>query len=725
MSSTSYACAANSNATKHPLDPLTSDEISVISKLLLQNMARKYNQEKVALKFVSSALLPPPKHIVLAYLGIPLDAGSKPEPPMTIVRRAEIELIDVLRGYAYHAELELVDDTWVLYKLDQLSEGVHPLITLDELLACEEVVRNDPIVQKLAKDVGVEPDQIRCDGWSIGFDDRFPQAKRIQQALVFARLYDHDNLYAHPLDFVPVIDANAKVLLHVDFPPHYNKTANGHVLPVSTTAAPRTVGSIDKAFADAKRERIRPPLKSFDFLPDLMKTTEEGGFKPREGLKPLLISQPEGVSFKLDGHVLEWQGWKMHVAFGQREGLVISTITFEDRGEIRPIFYRLSLGEMVVPYGAPEHPHPRKFAFDSGEYGIGMMANELSLGCDCVGHIQYLPGAFIGNSGNPIVVKNVICIHEEDAGVLWKHTDYRVGGRSQTVRRRRLVVSMVCTLANYEYIWNYMFYQDGSIEFEVRLTGILQVYVANDGEPNPHGTTVAPGVNAHYHQHLFSLRIDPMIDGVKNSLVETDVMPLPDAPTGSAMNHAGNAFIARDTVITTAGGRDWEYSTDRKWKIVNPGKTHYSSGKNKGYTIVTKSGATPFMLRPDSWVAKRATFATKSLWVCKDVEGEDTGTVRMWPAGKYVPQTWDSPEDSIGNWTKSGESVDGEDILVFVTIGTTHIPRPEDWPVMPVDHVNVMFKPNSFFDKNPSMDVPGANDQNSVLVDGDAQRCHT
>ena len=193
--------------------------------------------------------------------------------------------------------------------------------------------------------------------------------------------------------------------------------------------------------------------------------------------------------------------------------------------------------------------------------------------------------------------------------------------------------------------------------------------MARDGEPNPHGTTVAPRINAQYHQHLFSFRIDPMIDGLGNSLVETDVIPLPDEPTGSVANHAGNAFIARDTIIRTAGGRDWDYTTDRKWKIINSAKTHYSSGKNVGYTIATKSGATPIMLRPDSWVAKRAAFATKSIWVCKDVEAKDFGTVRMWPAGKYVPQAREPPEDSIGNWVKGEEPVENEDILVFVTLG--------------------------------------------------------
>ena len=116
---------------------------------------------------------------------------------------------------------------------------------------------------------------------------------------------------------------------------------------------------------------------------------------------------------------------------------------------MRPVFYRLSIAEMVVPYAAPEFPHPRKFAFDSGEYGMGTMANDLSLGCDCLGTIHYLPGCFVAHDGSAIKIKNAICIHEEDDGLLWKHTDYRPGGKSFAARSRRLVVSMCCTLANY------------------------------------------------------------------------------------------------------------------------------------------------------------------------------------------------------------------------------------------------------------------------------------
>ncbi|KAG6887953.1 hypothetical protein C0992_010056 [Termitomyces sp. T32_za158] len=424
---------------------------------------------------------------------------------------------------------------------------------------------------------------------------------------------------------------------------------------------------------------------------------DDKDFKFRDDIKPLHIVQPQGVSFKMNGHELEWQNWKMHISFTQREGIALSTITYNDHGEIRPIIYRLSLAEMVVPYGAPEYPHPRKFAFDSGEYGMGTMANELSLGCDCLGQIHYLPGAYVRNNGSAAIIKNVICIHEEDAGVLWKHTDYRPGGRSQTVRRRRLVVSMVCTLANYEYIWNYHFYQDGSIEFEIRLTGILNVYIADKDETNPYGTVVAPGINAQNHQHLFSVRIDPMIDGLSNSVVESDTIALPDAPTGSAANFAGNAFLSKETVLTTEAGRPFDWAKERRWKIINGARKHHASGKNVGYSIGMKGGATPVMAHHDSWAAKRAAFVTNALWVCRDVEGPKGS--RMWPAGKYVPQTRVEPEDSVGKWVEGRQNADNEDILVYVTV---------------VEHLNVTLKPNSFFKANPSMDVPGTYDLTSV-----------
>ncbi|SJL15663.1 related to peroxisomal amine oxidase (copper-containing) [Armillaria ostoyae] len=693
---------------KHPLDPLTPDEIAAVTFTVRSHVASK--TEIKAIKFITCSLLPAPKKAVLAYLGISLTPGGKPEAPIPIVRKAEVDFLDIVNGHSYNVLLALGDGKWSIQAFERLSEGVQPQISVEELVACEKVVKNDPRVQQLAKEVGVLPEQIFCDGWAIGYDDRFPHTRRVQQAFVFARYSEHENLYAHPLDFIPVIDSNTDKVIHIDFPYHYKPSDEKGALTAQSAKFPELS---EDSFAVANRPRIPPPKKSFDFLPDLMEKNE-GGYKPRDDIKPLHIVQPEGVSFKMNGHELEWQNWKMHISFTHREGIALSTVTYNDNGEIRPILYRLSLAEMVVPYGAPEYPHPRKFAFDSGEYGMGTMANELSLGCDCVGQIHYLPGSYVAHDGSAVIVKNVICIHEEDSGVLWKHTDYRPGGRGQTVRRRRLVVSMVCTLANYEYIWNYQFYQDGTIELEARLTGILQVYVAQDGEKSKYGTLVAPNVNAQYHQHLFSVRVDPMIDGLNNTVIESDVLPIPEAETGSAENFAGNGFLTQETVLKKEAGRPYDWEKERRWRIVNPARQHYSSGKDVGYVVAMKGGITPMFARKDGWALKRAAFCNYPIWVCRDVEDEQGS--RMWPAGKFVPQTRDSPADAIDSWVKGEQNIENEDILVYLTIGTTHIPRPEDWPVMPVEHLSITLKPQSFFTMNPSMDVPGTRDPRSVAA---------
>ncbi|KAI0698993.1 peroxisomal copper amine oxidase [Cytidiella melzeri] len=711
---------------RHPLDPLTPEELVAVSLSV-----RKYTVAKTdikAVRFITICLLPPPKRNVLAYLGIPLKTGEQPQAAPKIVRRAEADFVDAVTGTSYNTVLSLKGNEWEVASIDKLPDGAQPQISVEELLLCEDIIRADARVIQLAKEVGVEKDQLFADGWAIGYDDRFPQKQRIQQALLFARFGRHENLYAHPMDFIPVVDSVARKVIHIDFPPEYTKSAPGQgsfassginaQLSSDVTTPPSLA---EDALTASKRARFPPPLGRHDFLPDLIQENleKEGKkFKLRDDLKALHVVQPEGVSFKVKGHEIEWQKWKLHASFHHREGLVISTVTYNDDGVVRPIVYRLSLAEMVVPYAAPEHPHPRKFAFDSGEYGMGTMANELSIGCDCLGQIHYLPGAFAKHDGSAFVIKNVICIHEEDAGLLWKHTDFRVGGRSHAVRARRLVIQMICTLANYEYIFNYRFYQDGNIELEIRLSGILQVYAEDPKKPSesPFATTVAPGVSAQYHQHIFSVRVDSMIDGLANTVVETDIVPLLDASTGSPLNHAGNAFTARATPIVkqSEGGRDFDLSTDRRWAITNPSKKHPASGKPTGYGIVSKGTMTPLMARPDSWVARRAGFTRKALWVVRDEEGPKGS--RIWPSGKYVPGTREFPQDSIVNWVKGDENLDGEDLLVYLTAGITHIPRPEDWPVMPMENVNILLRPVHFFTENPAMDVPGANDTRSGLA---------
>ena len=162
--------------------------------------------------------------------------------------------------------------------------------------------------------------------------------------------------------------------------------------------------------------------------------------KFRDDLKPLEITQPDGPSFRAEGWSVAWQKWRLRVGFTPREGLVIHTVGYEDQGRVRPILYRAALSDMVVPYGDPSKDHYRKNAFDAGEYGIGSLTNSLTLGCDCLGEIYYFDAVLNNGKGEPFVIPNAVCMHEEDYGILWKHTDWRIG-QTEVRRSRRLVVS--------------------------------------------------------------------------------------------------------------------------------------------------------------------------------------------------------------------------------------------------------------------------------------------
>lgn len=366
----------------------------------------------------------------------------------------------------------------------------------------------------------------------------------------------------------------------------------------------------------------------------------------------------------------------------------------------------------VVPYSEPAHPHYRKFAFDVGEYGLGFLANSLALGCDCLGSIEYMDGFLAKHDGSVDTIKNAVCIHEEDAGLLWKHTDYRPGGRAHNTRNRKLVISMVCTVANYEYQFNWNLHLDGNIELEIKLTGILNLYQLAQGESTGgYGTEVAPRINAHYHQHLFSVRIDPHIDGQLNSVQEQHIESSP-FPTKSAENWAGNAFTAPTRILQTTGEgvRDTNADVERTWTIVNEQSKHYSSGKSAGYKIMCKDMPRLYA-HHDGIAAIRAPFAKHHLWTLPYHETD------RYPSGKFVPQTFKAPQDSIESWVGDGKkNIANEDIVTYVTCGTTHIPRPEDFPVMPAETVRFMLKPVNFFRRNPTLDVPSTNDAKSVAA---------
>jgi primary-amine oxidase len=614
----------------HPLAPVTGAEFLAGRQVLA---AAGLLAEPV--RFAYYGLEEPPKGEVLA-------AAASPD------RRLRAFLIDISTGESSDVVLSLTTGQVVSRTvLDPRTDGQLPIIDGD-FAAAEEIVRADPGWQAAMARRGLtDVTKIRACPLTAGwFGVAEEEGRRMVRVLAFVQAREHDLAWAHPVDGLSA---------YVDL------------------VQRRVFRLIDEFEADV-------PAESGDYDDPAVRGPH------RDTLRPIEITQPEGPSFTLDGHQLDWQGWSMRIGFDAREGLTLHQVSISGR----PVLYRAAVPEMVVPYGDPRFRYWQAY-FDSGEYLVGKFANSLELGCDCLGDITYLDATVADDFGEPKVIRNAICIHEEDYGILWKHTDI-FNGSAQSRRQRRLVVSFFTTVGNYDYGFYWYFYLDGTIECEIKLTGILFT-AAHDGT-NPHSTQVAPGLGAPAHQHLFGARLDMTVDGLANAVEEVDVSGRPIGPD----NPYGNALVQEVTRLRTEAeaARRCDASRGRTWRVISTEEVN-RFGVPVSYTLYPE--AAPVLLAdPGSSLSARAGFATNHLWVTQ------YDPAQRYPAGDFVNQ---HPGGAgLPAFVAGDRDIDGTDIVLWHTFGPTHFPRPEEWPVMPVARCGFMLKPTGFFGRNPTLDVP-------------------
>jgi primary-amine oxidase len=287
----------------------------------------------------------------------------------------------------------------------------------------------------------------------------------------------------------------------------------------------------------------------------------------------------------------------------------------------------------------------------------------------------YLNETLNNSTGDAVDYPNAICIREEDAGILWKHVDYR-NGRAVVVRSHRLVISFIATVGNYEYVFLWQFYQDGSIQLNIQLTGILSINLLAVGSAaGDYGTMEAPQIYAPYHQHFFSVRLDMEVDGNNNSVYTTEAVPV-DAPTGSEMNPYGQGFTTKRTPLRTQGeGRtNFSAETGKVWAISNPSKMHPYTRQPVAWKLMPVNSP-GLKMKEDSPLRPKAAFLDYDVWVTKYEEGQ------LFAGGYYLNA--DGLNEWVGNDTEA--SIEDKDIVLWHNFGLTHIPRVEDYPVMPVE----------------------------------------
>jgi primary-amine oxidase len=627
------AAAASANGAHHPLDPLTGDEIRQAVSILAGD-----GRVTAAMRFVSVGLREPAKGEVASF-----------RPGQAFGREAFIVALEPREHLVYEAVVSITGRSVLSW---QPVPGARAPVTLGEYADCERLVRADRRFRAGLRRRGIRnPDQVLVEAWGIGTFTRDDDAgRRLVWALSFYRANPGDNPYAKPIHGLhAVVDLDDMSVVRVD---------DLGVVPLPPGTGNYTTGS----------------------------------GTGRAGLAPIELRQPAGVSFQVDGWEVRWQNWRFRLGFNAREGLVLHTIGYADHGRLRAVIHRASVAELVIPYGDPRPFQGWRNAFDIGEYGIGILANSLEQGCDCLGQIRYFDVQLADDQGEPYTVKNAICLHEEDDGILWKHFDAALG-HTEIRRSRRLVVSFIITAGNYEYAFYWYFYQDATIELEVKLTGIVLTSALLPGETSDFGTVVAPQTLAAHHQHFFSVRLDMAVDGDRNSVVEVETEPVPPGPD----NPYGNAFRPRRTLLRSESQaqRLIDPLTGRHWLVINPNIVN-ALGQPVGYKLVPGGNIVPFAHEDSSFI-RRAAFTTRHLWVTPFAPGE------RFPAGEYPNQ---HPGGAgLPEWTAADRPIENTDIVLWYTLGSHHIPRPEDWPVMPVERAGFALRPVGFFDASPALDV--------------------
>jgi primary-amine oxidase len=408
-------------------------------------------------------------------------------------------------------------------------------------------------------------------------------------------------------------------------------------------------------------------------------------------LRPLVVSQPNGPSFSIRGSEILWDRWRLHFGVHPRRGLEIFDVALVEGTETRPVLYRAGLSELITPYGDPEYTswYPR----DAGDYGMsGYSAARASavVGADAPANAVFVPASFADHRGRVVTVPRAVAIFERDGGILWRHS-------ARSMRARQLVLSAYATIDNYDYLFHWVFSQDGAIDVQVQLTGVMNVRDVPQAKEASHGDDdtmfshlVAPRVSAPNHQHFFNWRLDFDVDGSSNRVIELNTS---NSQT-KLRDYNGEWFGMRRTTLKTELGarRDVDLSTARRW-LVTSGTRMNALGQPTGYALVPGENA-PSLQAPNSAPRRRAAFLDHHLWVTL------ADPRQMYASGEWVNLM--AEREGVATWTGGDRSIVDRDVVLWYTFSVVHLPRPEDWPVMPTHTAGFRLVPIGFYTSNPN-----------------------
>ena len=341
---------------------------------------------------------------------------------------------------------------------------------------------------------------------------------------------------------------------------------------------------------------------------------------------------------------------------------------------------------------------------DAGEEGMGRMAVALQPGLDCPANAVFFDTAFADDQGKPYTQANAACLFERYAGdIAWRHYD-SVTGQDEVRKQTDLVLRSISSVGNYDYIFDWIFRQDGTIKIALGATGIPLVKavesrtLAEDqsGLDTAYGHQIAENTVAINHDHFISYRLDLDVDGQQNSFVYESLTP--ERLDGQSPRKS--IWVLDSHTAATEEDAKLQINIQRPalWRVINPNVIG-PMGYPVSYQLEPQANAVS-LLSPDDFPQQRAGFTDFNLWVTPYNPQE------RYAAGTYPNQS--KGGGGLPAWTNANRPIQNTDLVLWYTLGFHHVVRAEDWPVLPTTWSEFEIRPFDFFQRNPALDIPAS-----------------
>lgn len=629
----------------HPLNSLSSSEIDQAFKII-KNSKYAYSD----MRFSELKLKQPDKAKVWDFFLLDKEFNE-----------ARIATFNILKGnQVIEGEVDL--------KLKQVTdwkviENTHGMILVDDFETVQQAIENSPEYIKALKKRGInDVKKVIANPLTVGYfggKDGLNKELNVLKVVSYLDIGD-GNYWAHPIEnLVAVVDLNQKKVIRIE---------EASIIPVPMTPTPY-----------------------------VSKNT-------KEPTKPLNIIEPDGKNFSISGQTVHWGNWCFHVALDSRVGLQLSTVTYKDKNVKRKVMYEGNLGGMVVPYGDPELGWYFKSYLDSGEYGMGTLTSPIHVGKDAPNNAVILDAVIADFKGQPQTIPKAIAIFERYAGPEYKHKEI-FGDQDASEERRELVVRWISTVGNYDYMFDWVFSQNGIIGINAGATGIEAVKGGKSRtmhddtakEDTKYGTLIDHNIVGTTHQHIYNYRLDLDVDGSENSFVHMD--PVIKATAEGSVRLSAMEIDTKVINKEKIAAEKFDPSTIR---LISNFNKENKMGNPVSYQLIPFAGGTHPIAKgaqfsPDEWLFKRLSFMDKQIWVTQYHPDE------RYPEGKYSNRS--THDTGLGNFINNDQNIENKDLVVWLTTGTTHVARAEEWPIMPTEWVNTLLKPWNFFDSTPTLNI--------------------